>query len=39
MKGSHRTIVQSRKIKYDFTIKRNMPMITRQYQLTKLTND
>ena len=28
MKGSHRIIVESRKIKYDFTIKRNITILT-----------
>ena len=28
MKGSHRIIVESRKVKYDFTIKRNITMLT-----------
>ena len=28
MKGSHRIIVESRKVKYDFTIKRNITILT-----------
>ena len=28
MKGSHRIIVESKKIKYDFTIKRNITILT-----------
>lgn len=28
MKGSHRIIVESRKVKYDFTIKRNLTILT-----------
>ena len=28
MKGSHRIIVESRKVKYDFIIKRNITILT-----------
>ena len=28
MKGSHRIIVESRKVKYDFTVKRNITILT-----------
>lgn len=28
MKGSHRIIVETRKVKYDFTIKRNISILT-----------
>ena len=28
MKGSHRIIVESRKVKYDFVIRRNITIIT-----------
>ena len=28
MKGSHRIIVETRKVKYDFTIKRNITILT-----------
>ena len=31
MRGAHRIIVESRKVKYDFVVKRNITILEKQY--------